>query len=64
VALDTFPIDEEEEGDISWGLTIVGHTVVGIGVTKFQFSDVEEEFAVLDIYCADGAQISGCSCKR
>ena len=31
-ALATGTTDEEEGGDISWGLTIVGHSVVGIGV--------------------------------
>jgi len=35
VALATGPTDEEEEGYISCGLTIVCHTVVGIGVTSF-----------------------------
>jgi len=48
VALATGPTYEEEEGDISWGLTIVGHSVVGIGVTEFQCSEVDEDCAVLD----------------
>jgi len=64
VALSTGPADEEEEGDISWGLTIVGHIVVGIGVTTFQCSVLEEESALLDVYCVESAQISVCISKR
>jgi hypothetical protein len=43
--------------DISWGLTVVGNTVVGIGVTEFQCSDVDAD-------CAESAEISGCGSKR
>jgi len=48
VTIATGPTDEEEEGDISWGLTIVGHTVVGIGVTEFQCLHVDEDCAIQD----------------
>lgn len=39
------------------GLTAVGNTVAGSGVTEFQCSDVDAD-------CTESAEISGCSSKR